>query len=138
MGVIEINRRPSRRDLRWFGFILPVFFGIVGVVLRFRLGLPSAAVPVWGAGVLVTSAYVAFPPIRTPVYVGWMHLFFPLGWTVSHLVLLVLYFGVVTPMALLMRVFGYDPMKRKRDPETSTYWAERDRETDPTRYFSQY
>jgi hypothetical protein len=138
MAVIEIKQRPSKRDLGWFGFILPVFFGIVGSVAYFRFEITGLAYALWGGGAVLTAAYSALPPLRIPVYLGWMYFFFPLGWTISHVVLGVLYYLVVTPMALVMRPFGYDPMKRRFEAAASTYWIERKQARDSSRYLRQY
>lgn len=136
--MIEINPRPSPRDLRWFGFILPVFFGAVGASLRFKFGHPDAAWALWGVGLAVTVAYARVRALRFPLYQGWMHLFFPLGWTVSHAVLVVVFYGVVTPVALLMKLVRYDPMNRRWDRGAATYWTERRTEGGLSRYLRQY
>ena len=138
MGVIEINRKPSRRDLKWFGFILPVFFGIVGSVAFFRFDAARVATVVWSAGAALAVLYATIPPFRIPMYLGWMHLFFPLGWTISNLVLVVLYFLVVTPIGLILRLFRYDPLARRRDPEATTYWTEHRTGKEPSRYLRQF
>lgn len=138
MSVIEINRRPSRRDLFWFGFILPVFFAIVGTVARGKLGAPGAGNGLWMAGGILTAAYWLVPPLRIAVYLAWMHVFFPLGWLVSHTVLAVLFFGIVTPMAVVMRLIGRDPMRRRREPGAATYWTEHRTGGDPSRYLRQF
>jgi hypothetical protein len=32
VSIIELSRKPSDTDLRWFGFIVAAFFGILGTV----------------------------------------------------------------------------------------------------------
>ena len=138
MSMLEIIRRPSRTDLLWFGGILPVFFAIVGMMARSRLGADGWAWGLWSIGVVVTTAYWAVPPLRIALYLGWMHLFFPLGWLVSHLVLGVLFFAVATPLGLLLRLFRYDPMERRRDARAGSYWVEQRTGGDPSRYLRQF
>jgi hypothetical protein len=48
-----------------------------------------------------------------------------LGRLVSPIVVGVLFFVVFTPFGLVMRAFGYDPLRLKADPRASTYWIER-------------
>lgn len=138
MSVIEINRRPSRKDLLWFGVILPVFFGMVGTMVRSKLGAGAVGAGLWGFGALLTFAYWVLPPLRIAVYLAWMHLFFPLGWLVSHAVLAVLFFGIATPTALVMRLLKRDPLHRGRDPAAGTYWVEHRTGEKPARYLRQY
>ena len=37
-----------------------------------------------------------------------------------------LFFGVITPAALLMRLFGQDPLRKTRDADASSYWTLRE------------
>ncbi len=58
----------------------------------------------WAVGLGVMAVVVgviglAFPPAIRPIYTGWMIAAFPIGWTVSRVVLGVVFFLVVTPIA---------------------------------------
>ncbi len=46
------------------------------------------------------------------VYIGWMILAFPIGWTVSQVMLAVMFFGLFTPIGLVFRLIGRDPLHR--------------------------
>lgn len=136
--MIELDRRPTSRDLLWFRYILPVFFGALGAMLRWKAGHPTAAWGVWGVGLALTATYALVPPLRFPFYQAWMRVFFPLGWTVSHAVLVVVFYGVVTPVALLMKLVRYDPMNRRFDRGSETYWTERRGGGGLARYLRQF
>ena len=138
MAIIDINRKPTGRELRWFGFVLVAFFGIVGSVVYLRFESPRLAYVMWAVGVLLSLVYITLRPLRVPIYVGWMRVFFPIGWTVSHLVLIVLYYLIITPIAVVMRLVGHDPMKRRFDRNAPTYWARHRTDGDPARYTRQY
>ena len=62
----------------------------------------------------------------------------PIGWTVSHLVLAVIYFLILTPIGLVVRWFRPDPLGLKLDRERKTYWVPHDPGHDPKRYFRQF
>lgn len=72
------------------------------------------------------------------IYRAWMFAALPIGWTVSHLILAVVYFGVLLPVGLAMRLAGHDPMQRRFDPRAESYWLPHRQETDPKRYFRQF
>ena len=55
-----------------------------------------------------------WPRVIRPVYVGWMVLAFPIGWTVSQAMLAVMFYGLFTPIGLLFRLIGRDPLHRAR------------------------
>jgi hypothetical protein len=67
-----------------------------------------------------------------------MALALPVGWSVSHLLLLALFYLVVTPIGLLMKLLGYDPLTRGFDRSASSYWVEHAPPPDAARYFKQY
>ncbi|MFV2069926.1 MAG: hypothetical protein ACC645_23415, partial [Pirellulales bacterium] len=87
MAIIEINRNPSPRELRWFGFLFALFFAVVGGVARWRWQAPTAATTIWGVAAVVITLYAALPPVRRPLYLAWMFAAFPIGWVVSHTLL---------------------------------------------------
>ena len=138
MALLEINRNPSRRDLAWFGAVLLLFFAVIGAIAGRTLSSEVARNILWGAGVVLALAYYAVPGLRRPMFVGWMYAAYPMGFIVSHLLLGLVYFGVVTPIGLLMRAAGHDPMARRFDRSAPTYWIAREQAPDVKRYFRQF
>jgi hypothetical protein len=67
-----------------------------------------------------------------------MYAAYPIGWVVSHVLLALIYFGVLTPIGRIMAVCGYDPMERRFDRAASSYWIEREPNRDASRYFRQF
>ncbi len=79
------------------------------------------------------------PSFMRLVFVGMSYLAWPIGFVVSHVVLAAVYYLVLTPIGLLMRVFGYDPMARRFDREAASYWHERATAgSEAKRYFRQF
>ncbi len=136
--MIDINRNPSARDQLWFAVLLAVFLGGVGALLKWHWGQDTAAYVVWGAGGLALLAFAVVPAWRVPLYVGWIMLFYPLGFVLSHVMLALVYYLVLTPSGLLLRLFGRDPMRRRWEPDANTYWIEREPIANASRYFRQY
>ena len=60
---------------------------------------------------------------------------FPLGWVTSRLLLAALYFGVFTPLGLVLRVLGRDALRLRACPKQASYWAEKPAPPDVSRYF---
>jgi saxitoxin biosynthesis operon SxtJ-like protein len=137
MGVIEINRHPSRRDLMVFGLLLAVFTAIVGALMLWRTHEMSAARTVWIAGGTLSAIFFVVPPLRRPIFLGWSYLTFPIGFVISHVILGFVYYVVFTLVGLVMRLVGYDPMHRKMDPAAKSYWIAHDPHTSVERYFRQ-
>lgn len=139
MSLIELKTDPSRKDLVWFGLLLPVAAALAGVLVWRSSEDLRVARYIWGAGALLTLIYCAVPRVQRPVFVGWMYAAYPIGWTLSHVLLLLIFFGVITPIGLLMRALGHDPMNRRADRAGASAWRARGRTAvDRRRYFQQF
>ena len=137
MGIIRINKDPSRRELALFGLIWLVFFGVVGwIVLGKTYSMPVASA-IWGIAVVVPVVGWIVPAVMRVVFLGMSYAAFPIGFVLSHVILAIVYYLVITPTGLLMRLFGYDPMHRRFDPDAETYWHGREQPERIERYFRQ-
>ena len=138
MSHFRVNRNPSPRELRWFGLLLPLFVALVGAIARWQFGAPAAALGIWSAGGALAALYWVAPLLRRPILVGWMYAALPIGWTVSHLMMGVVYFAVVTPIGLLSRLVRGDTLHRRLDRNARSYWIERPRRSGTRRYLRQF
>ena len=137
MALIEINRNPSPKELRTFGLLFLLFAGLVGAGFIWRAHALGIARAIWIGGAVIVAIFFAIPPLRKPIYLGWIYATFPIGYVVSHVALAIVYYGVFTPIGLVMRLAGHDPMTRRFDRSATTYWVEHDPSKDPKRYFRQ-
>ena len=108
---------------RAFGFVFVGAFLVIGM-------LPL----VWGSGVRVWSLMVAAgfmlvalaaPSLLGPLNRAWMRLGMLLHRIVSPIVLGIMFFLVITPMGIVMRLLGKDPLRLRYDGNASTYWVDR-------------
>jgi len=136
--MMRIDRNPGGRELAVFAAVLPATFALLGLIVGHRLGFAGARNGLWAAGAVLTGAYFAVPRLRRPLYVGMSAAAYPIGWLLSHVIVLTVFLFVVTPMALLLRVRGHDPLQRRFDPSASSYWVPRRPAGDPRRYFQQF
>ena len=122
MALIEMNWAPSRRDLKQFaGIWFPAMCGVIGFIAWKKFGATlNVAICIWSAGLVIGGIGLMVPALIRPLFVGLMLVAFPIGFVVSHVLLAVIYYFVVTPIGLIMRVCGYDPMTRKLDPDATT------------------
>jgi hypothetical protein len=133
-----INRSPRQRDLTLFGALLPVVFGVLGYLLGRRIGSVVVMQTLWVTGMALTIAYFVVPTIQRRVFVGWAYATYPIAWTISHAILVAVFFVVITPIALLVRVFTQDPLARKFDRGARSYWIAREHSRGAERYFRQF
>jgi amino acid transporter len=114
-------QEPTTRDLRQFALILGL-----GLPLLFGLVFPLAGggnVPLWPW--LVGAAFLVWgftaPASLKPVFLAWLRLAHAIGRVVTPVILSVTWLVAVVPTGLIMRLVGNDPMRRKWDPESSSY-----------------
>ena len=138
MAMIEIDRQPSPRSLRQFAGLFVVAFGFVGFVVLRKSGLWEAALPIWAVALLVGVVGLVRPRAIRLVWIGMFYLAFPIGWVVSHLLLAVVLYLVFTPIGLLLRLLGRDPLERRFDPGAASYWTPHRRADRIERYFRQF
>jgi len=111
---------PSNRSI---GLLFTVVFAILGAVFAWR----GVALAPWMFGVAALFALVTLlrPGLLAPLNRAWMALAALLHRIVSPIVLGILYFVVITPVALIMRVAGRDALHRRFDPSSTSYWTMR-------------
>ena len=133
----DIPFRPTQRVLRQFAACWLVIFGVMGVSLLFK-HRPHPGLTLLVAAVLVGVPGLIKPSWMRPIFVTWMVLAFPIGWTVSFLMLLILYFLVITPISLILRIGGRDALGRRVNPGCATFWQPKRGPVDVKQYFRQY
>ena len=138
MSFIHINKHPSDKDLRWFGVGFLVFVVALGAIVRFQLDAAGVSMAIWAFGATLSVAYVLVRPLRRPAYLFWMYLTWPIGWLLSFTLVAFVFFVVVTPIAVLLRMAKGAPLERKPDRTTNSYWVPRPQQRDIRTYLDQY
>lgn len=137
--MIQPDLNPPPKKLRQFGLIAPIMLLVIGLVLHWRTGLPPTGVAeLCLIGILIFIASRISPKLVRPVYVGLVVAGYPIGWVISHLVMFLFYFGIITPLALVFRLFGRDALHRRWDRQSKTYWSEYPPCDSVERYFRQF
>ncbi|MFT5106198.1 MAG: hypothetical protein ACI8XO_000560 [Verrucomicrobiales bacterium] len=136
--MIDLKTTFSRRELLWFGPLFALFAGMIGGLARSKFDAPDVAKWIWVISAVLIGLYYAVPPLRKWMFIGWMAAVFPLGWILSHVLLSVVFYLVVFPIGILMRLFRYDALRRRLDPDAKSYWIERESNRDSRKYFRQF
>jgi hypothetical protein len=135
--MIAIQWNPSEKQLRQFaGVWFPAFCGLVGWSIGHKTGHWSAVEIGWVLAGLLSVGGLVLPALIRPIFVGLILLTFPIGWVVSHLLLGLIFYGVVTPIGLILRISGHDPLQLKK-PIGNSVWKTPVGKTDVTRYLRQ-
>jgi hypothetical protein len=145
--MIEIDWRPDDRTLRQFGFIALFGFSFLASiawfeVLVFSFGLGDARPIVAGVFAALAAISTIFslvaPRANLPIYVGLTVLAYPIGFVLSYLIMGLLFFGMITPLGLIFRLIGKDPLNRSFEPAAETYWVDPRPRRGKDSYFRQF
>lgn len=127
----------SKSELRKFGLTVGGAFALFGTISWWR-GHELPPRVLWTlAGLLIVPGLIA-PAILGPVQRGWMAFAMVLGHINTRIILTVLYYLVMTPVGLVMRLFR-DPLDRSLKDTRDSQWIRREREpVDVARYERQF
>lgn len=112
---------PSNRS---FGLTFTVVFALVGAWLAWKSN--SWWMAFFGAAALFFVVSFAAPGILHPLNALWMRFGALLHHIVNPIVLGVIYFAVMTPTALVLRLRGRDALDRTFDANARSYWKQRE------------
>ncbi len=115
--IPELDKKGLREFGLTFGAIFVVIFGLFFPWLLER-DWPAwpwvVAAPFWALALV-------YPMWLRWVYRGWMRFGLVASRIMTPLVLGIVFFVMISPMALVMRLVGKDPMRRTLDPKQTSY-----------------
>ena len=119
--------RTDTPNLRKFGLLVGGVAMLIGLVLllRHKSNYPYF---LWPGAALIAFGAVWPSALKYP-YIAWMTMAFALGFVMSHVILTMFFFLLVTPIGLLARLFGKDFLNQKLDPQATTHWILREAKT---------
>jgi hypothetical protein len=131
MSTPALQQMLTSRELRQFGLIMgAVIAALFGLLLPWLLQRPWPAWPWIVAAILWLFGLLA-PAALRPVHRGWMAFGDVAGWINSRLVLGVVFFALITPLGLIRRLLGRDPMRRGSQHNLDSYRIVRDERPRP-------
>jgi hypothetical protein len=134
----DIPLRPTTRALRQFAAAWLVFFLALGSHQCLVRKHPVVGLVLMALALVIGLLGLIKPNAVRWLFVGWMVAAFPIGWLISLLMLLLMFYCVITPVALVFRMRGRDLLRRRRAPSGNTFWLPKDTPDDVRSYFRQY
>jgi hypothetical protein len=122
------------RKLRSFGVGVAAVFVLLGTLRLLHAGLGGSWWLLCVAAIMLLLALLV-PGLLRPLYRVSLTVGRALGWFNSQLLLGVVYYFVVTPIALVIRLLGHDPLHRRLEVTRSSYWKAAEHQPDSDRYW---
>ena len=139
MSLLEINWNPSPKDLTWFSLFGCAAGPVVATVLYTLQGVPLP----WCLGLAAAGVFIGISRLVSLKMTRWLYramvaATLPLGFGVSFTLMALFYYLLLTPLALVFRLMGRDPLNRRFDPDASSYWLPHQQTVEKNRYFQQF
>src|SRR3954471_16196824 len=122
----DVDWNPGLREKRKFALSLIIGCPSVALLLfllrRITSGQWHSSPAVWiaGIGAGMGLALWLLPVVAKPFYVAWYFLARCIGIVLANLLFMIFFFAIVTPVGLLRRTFGRDPLNKGLDRTVST------------------
>jgi predicted membrane metal-binding protein len=118
------HRKISVGSDRNFGIVFAVVFTLIGVLPS----LHGGEIRWWALVIAAAFGVCAFfaPRLLQPLNRLWFRFGLLLHHVVNPVVMALVYYGAVVPMGLLLKAFGKDLLRLKREPEAASYWIMRE------------
>lgn len=118
--------KSGRKELREFGITLGIILALLAALFLWRekdfypyLFILAGLFLIFGAGA---------PIVLKPLQKAWMALAVLLGWLMTRVVLVILFYGVFTPIGFVPRLFGAQFLELKWNRSAKSYWIAREPE----------
>ena len=133
----DVTKAPSRKMLRQFAGLWLVVFGGLAAWRMWQGNTGAWTITIGIAAVVIGGAGLIAPAIVRPIYTGWMVLAYPIGWTISKIVLGLMFFVLFTPFGIAFRLIGRDALRLRR-AQNDTYWMPKAAPRSGDEYLRQY
>ena len=113
-------------DLRRFSYVICGALMLIGAWRWWAYELST----IWFIiGAVILAVGLAYPCLLKPFQKIWMGFALVMGTVMTALILSLLFYLIVTPIGVIMRLFGKDILNRRIDRQTDSYWIDRTSET---------
>ena len=121
MKKLAISKEVTTKELRSFGLIMAgMLIGLFGFFFPWVFDFTYPAWP-WYVALAFAIPAIFLPQSLKYPFKLWMFIGHILGWINTRIILTIVFFFLFTPMGMVARLFGYDPLRLKRDPKATTY-----------------
>ncbi|MGD1986719.1 MAG: hypothetical protein PVH74_14940 [Desulfobacterales bacterium] len=127
------SNSTDKKQIRKFGLIAFIFFGILCALGIWK----DKLLPTYLFGFLsvLGLGFIVAPIHLKPAFYAWQRLARLIGRVITNIVLILIYYLVITPSGLIKRLFGGKPLPTKPDKNISSYWVTRPEPAQPSERF---
>ena len=129
--------KQQQKQLKVFGFGLPFILALLGLRHGFKHAWDMLSFILLAIAGIVLAIALWNKPLLVKIFKVWMKGARTIGFVVTGAILIVLYYFIFTPTAMVLRWMGKDFMFRRWDKEAGSYWITRNN-SDQQEYTKQF
>jgi len=111
-----------KSEWKKFGIALGIILAIIATILLLKK--KSIYIYFYGAGLFFILAALTVPIVIKPVFILFLYIAFVLGWVMTRVILSILFYLVITPIGLILKLFGKRFLDMKFSRKEASYWIE--------------
>jgi hypothetical protein len=138
MLIEEIKSiKSGKKELRQFAIIIAIAFGLLGIMLWWRGKTYYSYIFIIAVAVALSG--LTLPAALKPFHKIWMTISILMGWLMTRVILIILFYAILTPIGVLGRLCGKDFLDITVNKDAPSYWVPRDKQnTDKKTYERQF
>ena len=121
---MKLKLKEDPKEWRKAAWMSALGLAVLSSLLRWRRGLPVAG---WAIVVCLLAALIVAAAWRPRWFRGYYRFSTKLGFVLSRMagfaVLAILFFIVITPLGVVLRMLGQDPLRLRRPSDVKSYWS---------------
>ncbi|MBT8401501.1 MAG: hypothetical protein KJO98_13565 [Rhodothermia bacterium] len=121
----------DRKSLRSFGLVMGGVTAAVAIFLTWKAGwtVTTAAWVMLAVCAIFVASALAAPQSLRAIHRVWMMFATVLGFVMTRVILAIVFFVIMTPIGLLLRALGKDPLTKGPDEALKSYWIDKEYRT---------
>ncbi len=127
--------KTGKKDLRSFGVIIGIILLLIAGFLFYK-EKESFQIFLYIAGSFIGFGLI-IPIILKPIYIVWMTFAVVLGWFMTRVILSLLFYVIITPIGVVLRLSGKDFLELKKQSVQGSYWNQRDSNLEKNQNYEQ-
>jgi len=112
----------DRNEQRKFGLVMAAAIIVLGLVRWALHGFHGVPWAFFAVAAVFAVLGLAAPGLLKPVFAAWMKFAEGVNWVMTRLMLGIVFYGMLAPTGLIMRMMGNDPLKQRRAAPDQSYW----------------
>lgn len=126
---MDKSKFNSKKEWQKFGYGLSVILLLIGT-LQMIFGSGYLYIYLYTISSIILLSALAFPIVLKPLFIFFSYFGFGMNWLVTHLILTLVFYLLITPIGLLLKLFGKKLLDVEFPRKGKSYWISREGSSD--------